>query len=127
MVSLENLQRDFDLIVIGSGSAGVHAAIQAAKLHKRVCIVERQSDRIGGSWIHTGTLPSKTLREGLAAIHSLQEHVVKHWVHRLVHDLHTGRLFEHAHQVSEQEERILRDYIKENRIEVIQGFGSLEN
>jgi len=127
MASQENLQRDFDLIVIGSGSAGIHAAIQAAKIHKHVCIIERDPQRIGGSWIHTGTLPSKTLREGLAAIHSLNEHVGKHWVHRLVHDLQRGRLFEHAHQVSIQEELILREYIKENRIEMLQGIGTLEN
>jgi NAD(P) transhydrogenase len=127
MTSSEALQRDFDLIILGSGPAGIHAAIQAAKIHKRVCIVESNPLHIGGSWIHTGTLPSKTLREGLAAIHGLQEHVGKHWVHRLIHDLHTGRLFQHALEVSEQEEGTLRDYIRNNHIQIMQGFASLES
>lgn len=127
MSSTEALQRDFDLVVIGSGPAGVHAAVQAAKIHKRVCIVESNAKHIGGSWIHTGTLPSKTLREGLASIHSLQEHMGKHWVHRLVHDLHAGQLFQHAHQVSEQEEANLREFIKTNQITIIQGFGTIES
>ena len=55
---------DLDLLVIGSGPGGQRAAIQAAKLGKRVGVVERR-DRIGGVSIHTGTIPSKTLRQAI--------------------------------------------------------------
>jgi NAD(P) transhydrogenase len=57
---------DYDLIVIGSGPAGQKAAIAAAKLRKRVAVVDRRL-MIGGTCVHTGTIPSKTLRE--ATIH----------------------------------------------------------
>lgn len=52
----------YDLIVIGSGPAGRRAAIQAAKLEKSVLVIEKGS-RVGGVSVHTGTIPSKTLRE----------------------------------------------------------------
>ena len=52
---------DLDLIVVGSGPSGQKAAIQAAKLGKRVAVIERRQ-RLGGVSIHTGTIPSKTLR-----------------------------------------------------------------
>src|SRR6478736_512931 len=52
---------DLDLLVIGSGPSGQKAAIQAAKLGKRVAVVERKQ-RVGGVSIHTGTIPPKTLR-----------------------------------------------------------------
>jgi len=52
----------FDLIVIGSGPAGQRAAVQAAKLGKRVAVVEMRQV-VGGVCINTGTIPSKTLRE----------------------------------------------------------------
>src|SRR3954451_15156234 len=55
---------DLDLIVIGSGPSGQRAAIQAAKLGKRGAVVERRL-RGGGNSIHTGTIPSKTLREAV--------------------------------------------------------------
>ncbi len=55
-------QNHYDLIVIGSGPAGRRGAIQAAKLNKRVLVVER-GRRVGGVSVHTGTIPSKTLRE----------------------------------------------------------------
>jgi len=52
----------FDLVVIGSGPAGEKGAAQAAYFGKSVALVERLSDP-GGASVHTGTLPSKTLRE----------------------------------------------------------------
>ncbi len=52
----------YDFIVVGSGPSGRRAAIQAAKLGKRVLVVEK-GRRVGGVSVHTGTIPSKTLRE----------------------------------------------------------------
>jgi NAD(P) transhydrogenase len=51
-----------DLVVIGSGPSGRRAAVQAAKLGKSVLVVENRT-RVGGVSVHTGTIPSKTLRE----------------------------------------------------------------
>lgn len=53
---------DYDLVVIGTGPAGEKAAVQAAYFNKRVAIVEKEPEP-GGAAVHTGTLPSKTLRE----------------------------------------------------------------
>lgn len=52
----------YDFVVIGSGPAGRRAAIQAAKLEKKVLVIEKGT-RVGGVSVHTGTIPSKTLRE----------------------------------------------------------------
>lgn len=56
------MAQHYDLIVIGSGPAGRRAAVQAAKLKKNVLVIER-GRRVGGVCVHTGTIPSKTLRE----------------------------------------------------------------
>src|SRR5882762_2517151 len=55
---------EYDLVVIGSGPAGQKAAIAAAKARKRVAIVDRAL-MIGGVSVHTGTIPSKTIREAI--------------------------------------------------------------
>ena len=52
----------YDFIVLGSGPAGRRAAIQAAKLGRSVLVVDNRA-QIGGVSVHTGTVPSKTLRE----------------------------------------------------------------
>jgi NAD(P) transhydrogenase len=53
---------DYDLVVLGAGPAGEKGAVQAAYFGKKVAIVER-AEQPGGAAVHTGTLPSKTLRE----------------------------------------------------------------
>lgn len=63
---------EYDLLVIGSGPAGQRAAIQAAKLNKRVCIIERRAV-VGGVCINTGTIPSKTLREAVLHLSGYRE------------------------------------------------------
>jgi NAD(P) transhydrogenase len=60
---------NFEVIVIGSGPAGQKAAIQAAKAGKRVAVIERDR-QVGGSCVHTGTIPSKSLRE-----HALRQRI----------------------------------------------------
>ncbi len=52
----------YDLVVLGAGPAGEKGAAQAAYFGKRVLVVERELEP-GGAAVHTGTLPSKTLRE----------------------------------------------------------------
>ena len=54
----------FDLVVIGSGPAGQRAAIQGAKMGRKVALVERR-EVVGGTCINTGTIPSKTMREAV--------------------------------------------------------------
>ena len=53
---------DYDILIIGSGPAGQHAAWQAARMGKRCAIIERKP-RIGGAGLQTGTIPSKAMRE----------------------------------------------------------------
>jgi NAD(P) transhydrogenase len=55
---------EYDLVVIGSGPAGQKGAICAAKMRKKVAIIDRKKT-IGGVCVHTGTIPSKTLREAV--------------------------------------------------------------
>ena len=60
---------EFDLVCIGSGPAGQRAAVQAAKLGKRVAVIEKQTC-IGGVCIETGTIPSKTFREAVRRLYA---------------------------------------------------------
>ncbi len=55
-------KENYDLLVVGSGPGGQSAAITAAKLGKRVGIIERKPS-LGGVSLQTGTIPSKALRE----------------------------------------------------------------
>ena len=69
MSSSEGPSALYDVVVIGSGPAGQKAAIQAAKAGRKVAVIERDR-KVGGSCVHTGTIPSKSLRE-----HALRQRV----------------------------------------------------
>jgi NAD(P) transhydrogenase len=65
----------YDLVVIGSGPAGQKAALNAAKLGRRVAVVEREQ-QVGGVCIHTGTIPSKAIREAVLHLTGIRERSV---------------------------------------------------
>src|SRR5262252_1496549 len=62
----------YDLVVIGTGPAGQKGAIAAAKLGKRVAVIDRK-EMVGGVCLHTGTIPSKTLREAILYLTGFRE------------------------------------------------------
>jgi NAD(P) transhydrogenase len=64
---------DYDLVCIGSGPAGQRGAVQAAKLGRRVAIVERRTT-LGGICVATGTIPSKTFREAVLSLTTASTH-----------------------------------------------------
>lgn len=115
----------YDLVVIGSGPAGYRAAVQAAKMKKSVAMIEATPGRLGGTWIHTGTIPSKTLRESMDSIHSIRFHAGPEWVDRIIRDLPAAHLAAQAVKVAKYEENIVRRYLARYQITLYEGFGSL--
>src|ERR1700684_4432971 len=71
-ISMPSNGFDYDLVVLGSGPAGQKGAICAAKLHKKVAIVEKKWE-LGGVCVHSGTIPSKTLREAVLYLSGFRE------------------------------------------------------
>ncbi len=63
---------DYDLMVMGTGSAGLAAAIRAAELGKRVAIVE--AGDIGGTCVNIGCVPSKTILRAAEIQHLAGNH-----------------------------------------------------
>jgi len=93
----------FDFLVIGSGPAGQKAAIQAAKLGKKVAIVDRRAD-VGGVCLHTGTVPSKTLREAVLYLSGYSQRGFYGQGYRLKDDLTMADLKQRLHTTIQREE-----------------------
>jgi len=114
-----NSRHKYDLVVIGSGPAGQRAAVQAAKLKKRVAIVER--DELGGSCIHTGTIPSKTLREAILYLTGYHQRAFYGQGYRLKPDVDMADLTQRVNQVVEHERGVVALQLTRNHIEIIRG------
>lgn len=117
-------KKKYDLVVIGSGPAGEKAATQAALMRKSTAIVERHSVQ-GGVCIHTGTIPSKTLRETVLYIAGLRQRSVYGMLSGVRADISVRELMHRKDQVIQQELDLIQETMARHRIEVIHGTGSL--
>src|SRR6476469_7888498 len=110
----------FDLIVIGSGPAGRRAAVQAAKLRKSVLVVER-GRRVGGVSVHTGTIPSKTLRETVLNLSGWRERGFYGKAYRAKRDITADDLKKRLHITLHHEVEVLEHQFARNLVETIEG------
>ena len=109
---------DYDMFVIGSGPAGQRAAIQAAKLSKRVGIAER-SAVLGGMCINTGAIPSKTLREAVLYLSGYREHALYGDSYAVKQEITMSDLLFRADHVIKREIDVTRHQLTRNRVEVV--------
>jgi len=114
----------FDLVVIGSGPAGQRAAVQAAKLGKRVAMIERRQD-VGGVCINTGTIPSKTLREAVLDLSGLRQRALYGEEFRPV-QVSVEALLRRTDIVMRREREVVRAQLGRNGVELLDGDGFLE-
>lgn len=112
--------QSFDLIVIGSGPAGQRAAIQAAKLGKSVAIIDRQS-MLGGVSVHTGTIPSKTLREAALYLSGWDQRGLYGKNYRLKSDLTIDDLKQRLHITLQHETEVIHHQLTRNGVQIIEG------
>src|ERR1700742_1626728 len=103
----------YDLIVIGSGPAGRRAAVQAAKLRKRVLVVEK-GRRVGGVSVHTGTIPSKTLRETVLNLSGWRERGFYGRAYRAKKDIAADDLLKRLHITLHHEVEVLEHQFARN-------------
>lgn len=115
---------EYDLLVIGSGPAGQRAAIQAAKLRKRVAVIERKAS-LGGVCINTGTIPSKTLREAVLYFSGYRERNLYGVSHVLKSNVTLEDLLFRTSHVIRHELDVIRHQLMRNRVELLSADASL--
>jgi NAD(P) transhydrogenase len=110
----------FDLVVIGSGPAGQRAAIQGAKMGRRVALVERR-EVVGGTCINTGTIPSKTMREAVLHLSGFLYQGIYGVNYRVKDDITFADLSFRVQQVIKNELDVTQAQLFRNGITVLDG------
>ncbi len=114
---------DYDLLVIGSGPGGHRAALQAAKMNKKVAVVERKTV-VGGVSVNLGTIPSKTLREAVIELSGYHEKSFYGQSFTVKQNITINDLFDRTDQVIKHEIDVLRDQMSRNGVELIAATAS---
>jgi NAD(P) transhydrogenase len=117
--------KHYDLVVIGSGPAGQKAAIQGAKLGKRVCIIEK-NPVLGGAGINTGTIPSKALREAVLYLTGTNKRALFGENFRAKRDITIEDLTYVSQQVIHNELAVIREQFDRNGVDLLWGAASFE-
>jgi NAD(P) transhydrogenase len=115
-----------DLCVIGSGPAGQRAAIQAAKLGRRVVLLEKR-EVVGGVAVNTGTIPSKALREAILAMVNRPAAMPQMADFRLAREHRFQELIRSADRVIDAEVEIVQRHMRANGVRVIHGLARFED
>jgi NAD(P) transhydrogenase len=110
----------YELIVIGSGPAGRRAAIQAAKLGRSVLVIDR-GRRIGGVSVHTGTIPSKTLRETVLNLSGWRERSFYGLAYRVKKEISAADLLKRLHMTLNHEVEVLEHQFARNGVVTVRG------
>ncbi|MEK1872564.1 MAG: Si-specific NAD(P)(+) transhydrogenase [Rhizobium altiplani] len=113
----------YDLVVVGSGPAGRRGAIQAAKLGKKVLVIE-QGKRVGGVSVHTGTIPSKTLRETALNLSGWRERGFYGRSYRVKEEISADDLRRRLLITLDHEVEVLEHQFARNRVQHIRGKAS---
>jgi len=110
----------YDLVVIGSGPAGQKGAIAAAKLGKKVAVIDRKG-MIGGVSLHTGTIPSKTMREAILYMTGFRQRAFYGCDYALKERIGKEDLTARVRIVQERELEVVKHQFRRNEVTVIQG------
>jgi NAD(P) transhydrogenase len=110
----------YDLVVIGSGPAGQKGAIAAAKLGKKVAVIDRK-EMVGGVCLHTGTIPSKTLREAILYLSGLRERTFYGRDYSVSKDITVSDLAFRVQKVLVSELEVVRAQLNRNHVTTLSG------
>jgi NAD(P) transhydrogenase len=117
--------RHYDCAIIGTGPAGQKAAIQAAKLGKKVAIIEKNTV-VGGAGINTGTIPSKALREAVVFLTGTNKRTLFGDNFRPKKDITIGDLIFVSQQVIHNELQVIREHFDRNNVDLLWGKAHFE-
>jgi NAD(P) transhydrogenase len=119
------MPRDYDIIILGSGPAGFSCAMQSSKFDKNVLVVESHETHLGGTWINTGTVPSKSLREAAKTILEFNKQFNSENDKKPYDLFKMEDLLKYKNNILERENRKVKDDFINNKVDVARGFGQL--
>jgi len=116
---------DYDVIILGSGPAGFSCAMQSSKFDKRVLIVEASEDHLGGSWINSGTVPSKALREAAKSIQKFHKQFGGENKQKPYERFKMDDLLQYKQNILESKNQKVKNDLIKNEIDTARGWGKI--
>ena len=121
------MKYNYDVIIIGSGPAGFSCAMQSSKFDKKVLVIEANEESFGGTWINSGTIPSKALRETARIIQRFQSQF-EDLSHEKAYQHHKmEELLKYKNDTLKSKNTKVENDFNKNEIDTVRGFGVLKD
>lgn len=118
------LKKKYDVAVIGSGPAGTRAAVQCAKKGRKSVVIDRREHKPGGVSLHTGTIPSKTLREAVLYLKGMRRRKVYGESRRFKETITLHDLLDRVNVILGHELKVIKSQLNKNGIDTVYGTAS---
>lgn len=117
---------DYDLLVIGCGPAGQRAAVQAAKIRKKVAIIDKL-DQLGGVCVNSGTIPSKSFKEAVLFLSGYRQRSIYGAGYRVKNEIEMDDLTFRCNRMMQLEAEVIKNQLSRNHVEVIHGHARFKD
>ena len=121
---MENINSNFDLVVIGAGPGGYTAAIKAAQLGLKTAIVEKDKN-LGGTCLNVGCIPSKALLSSTELYHEAQKQFGSHGISVDGLSMDVSKMMKRKDRVVRKMARGVDYLMNKNGIERVVGLGRI--
>lgn len=113
----------YDLLVIGCGPAGQRAAVQSAKIRKKVGIIDDR-ETLGGVCVNTGTIPSKSFKEAVVFLSGYRQRNIYGAGYRVKSEIEMDDLTFRCQRIMQSEVEVIRAQLSRNHVDVLNGAAS---
>ena len=125
------MAEQFDVVVIGAGPAGYHAAIRAAQLGMKVACIDAALGKdgkpaLGGTCLRVGCIPSKALLDSSHQYHNLTHQFEQHGISVKDAKIDAGTMVGRKDAIVKQFTGGIAQLFKANKVTAYYGFGQLQ-
>lgn len=125
------MAEQFDVVVIGAGPAGYHAAIRAAQLGMKVACIDAALGKdgkpaLGGTCLRVGCIPSKALLDSSHQYHNLTHQFEQHGISVKDAKIDVGTMVGRKDAIVKQFTGGIAQLFKANKVTAYYGFGQLQ-
>jgi dihydrolipoamide dehydrogenase len=114
----------YDVAILGGGPAGYTAAIRAGQYGLKVALIEK-SDKLGGTCLHWGCIPTKSLLFN-AEIYDYLKHAKEYGIDGLGEGkVNWQAVLERKNQIIAKHTKGLDFLMRKNKVTVVSGYGKL--
>ena len=116
------MAHEYDLVILGGGTAGYVAAIKASQLGLKTALVEKEA--LGGTCLHKGCIPTKSMLKSAEVVDTMKN-AGNFGIESFEPAISMDRIHERKNEVVDRMHNGIKQLMKKNNVDVFTGHGRI--